>query len=736
MVAASRFRRLAVLGVVTVAAVNVAIIGVASSATPTGTASGVVYRDANNNGVRDATEVGVAGIVVSSPTTSTVTNGSGAWSLQITGKQQLQVYTGWYRTQCNGLDCPVGPGADQDFKVEYQKLVANANAANNPRLDVGVTPDWNGSYPIPRAPILVNATDVSLRISFLKPTGNATRSNCFRTKDPANRACAIGDRPQFLVQVYNEGTTPIPTPSGHLQIPAGTQVVSITPSANPANHAGLGPITYGALDPATRRIRFTTTGTLAPGAVGLYNLTLEVLPGAPITTSLQTSGEYPNPVGVRLTSLSNDAEGDICASNALTCPWGVTDRQVMPDNSDTVGFAIVAAIGSTTTVTPAPAPAPAPTLAPAPVTTTTLAPAPPPAPATTTTTTVPATTTTRPPATAPATTTTTRPPAPTTTLPPAPPPPNPGCTVSDLLVPSCGAWFGAATPSLNGGFDYAVGLTEYEAASGNSPDIQHFYKTGGKAFPTQSDIALAERPGRQRSLLLFNWKPSGSLTWRQVADGGADSDIVSVASGLRAYPHKLFLNIYHEPEDNVNPAAGSGMTPEDYADMYRHVVDVLRGRGVSNAVYVWNVMGYSGWDDYLDGLYPGDSYVDWIAYDPYGKGDSQPNLAHILDATKSSIGWPGFYTWATSKAPGKPIMLGEWGFDVDAYANPGATLAGQVGALQANFPMLKALVFWNAAGVGDYRLTQNTAKRQAYVAAFRTLAADPYFNSAATADAP
>ncbi len=366
MVASSRFRRLAILGVVTVAAVNVAIIGVASSATPTGTASGVVYRDANNNGVRDATEVGVAGIVVSSPTTSTVTNGSGAWSLQITGKQQVQVYTGWYRTQCNALDCPVGPGADQDFKVEYQKLVANANAANNPRLDVGVTPDWNGSYPIPRAPIPVNATDVSLRVSFVKPTGNAARSNCYRTKDPANRACAIGDRPQFLVQVYNEGTTPIPTPSGHLQIPAGTQVVSITPSANPANHAGLGPITYGALDPATRRIRFTTTGTLAPGAVGLYNLTLEVLPGAPITTSLQTSGEYPNPVGVRLTSLSNDAEGDICASNALTCPWGVTDRQVSPDNSDTVGFAIVAAIGSTTTLTPAPAPAPAPTLAPAP----------------------------------------------------------------------------------------------------------------------------------------------------------------------------------------------------------------------------------------------------------------------------------------------------------------------------------------------------------------------------------
>ncbi len=88
-----------------------------------------------------ASEVGVSGVVVSSPTKSTVTNGSGAWSLQITGKQQVQVYTGWYRTQCNTLDCGAGPGADQDFKVEYQKIVVNANASNNPRLDVGITPD-------------------------------------------------------------------------------------------------------------------------------------------------------------------------------------------------------------------------------------------------------------------------------------------------------------------------------------------------------------------------------------------------------------------------------------------------------------------------------------------------------------------------------------------------------------------------------------------------------------------
>ena len=65
----------------------------------------------------------------------------------------------------------------------------------------------------------------------------------------------------------------------------------------------------------------------------------------------------------------------------------------------------------------------------------------------------------------------------------------------------------------------------------NTPDILHFYKRDGEPFPTDDEIALAERPGKQRSLLFYNWKPSTTLTWRQVADGGADADIDRVASG-------------------------------------------------------------------------------------------------------------------------------------------------------------------------------------------------------------
>ncbi len=69
---------------------------------------------------------------------------------------------------------------------------------------------------------------------------------------------------------------------------------------------------------------------------------------------------------------------------------------------------------------------------------------------------------------------------------------------------------------------------------------------------------MSQRPGLQRSLLLYNWKPSSRYTWRQAADGAADAEIATIAASIKAYPRKLFLTIYHEPEDNVNADGGFG----------------------------------------------------------------------------------------------------------------------------------------------------------------------------------
>lgn len=323
-----------------------------------------------------------------------------------------------------------------------------------------------------------------------------------------------------------------------------------------------------------------------------------------------------------------------------------------------------------------------------------------------------------------------------TTVPLPPMPSGADCTVSELLVPACGAWLGASTAAQSGGLDaadYAIGLDEYEAVAQNTPDILHFYKSGAAKFPTGAEAAMAARPGHDPSLLLYNWKPSNGMTWRQIADGQADHAIQAVAKGLQAYDRKVFLTIWHEPENDID-IEGSGDTPADFVAMYRHVVTTLRVLGVTNAVFVMNYIGYQKWSDVVDVMYPGDDVVDWIAYDPYGF-EVHTNFGKFLDSAKRP--WPGFYTWATEKAPGKPIMLAEWGFDLSEATHAPTILQEAPDIVRGRFPMLKALVYWNDDSGGfAVRIDQTTDLGIAYGQAYALMANDPYFNSTSTAGAP
>jgi hypothetical protein len=302
-------------------------------------------------------------------------------------------------------------------------------------------------------------------------------------------------------------------------------------------------------------------------------------------------------------------------------------------------------------------------------------------------------------------------PAPSTPAPaPSTPAPSPSasapaqCTVSAILVPSCGVWWGAtANPLATESWDTALG--NLESQMGRPFDIAHYYNASPKLFPTAAMIARAREPGKNR-ILLLNWKPEMGRTWAQVAAGDAvvDKAIDDQAAYLKKnFTEKFFLVVHHEPEDEIKPAAGSGYTAKDYAAMNRYVVKRLRAGGVTNAVTVMNYMGTPHWgsQSWFADLYPGDDVVDWIAYDPYIFG-SAPNwwqsFSSVLNRTDTYTypNWPGFYNWATQKHPSKPLMLAEWG--VNEQTGAGLTKAsifqGIPAALKTH-PRLKALVYWN-----------------------------------------
>lgn len=308
------------------------------------------------------------------------------------------------------------------------------------------------------------------------------------------------------------------------------------------------------------------------------------------------------------------------------------------------------------------------------------------------------------------------------------------CAVTELLVPTCGAWFGVSSPSADGRYDYTQGFAEFAALVDEPPDILRFYQRDGEPFPDDEHRRLAERDGAPRSILHFSWKPAFGHTWREIADGRFDAEIDTVARSLMAYPHKMFLTIHHEPENDVDQNDGSGMTPADYVDMYRHVVGKLRAHGVDNVVYVMNFMGFEGWADIVDDLYPGDDVVDWIAWDPYALEDHSTVEEMIND--RSGV-WPGFYVWARAKAPGKPLMLAEWGFDLPTQPWAAEAVVRLPDVLRTDFPEIKAAVYWNDRSERfDAQFTRDGDNRRAFAAAYASIADDPYFDQVATDFAP
>jgi len=272
------------------------------------------------------------------------------------------------------------------------------------------------------------------------------------------------------------------------------------------------------------------------------------------------------------------------------------------------------------------------------------------------------------------------------------------CTLGAKLVPTCNVLWGAAA----GGFgplprDEAV--RAWEASSGRPTAIYHGYHRGDEVFPTTAELAMAHDPVHPR-LLLLNWRVDLGTTWAGVAAGSVNARIDREAVRLRLFGAPFFLVLHHEPENDVIDRPGSGMTARDFAAMFRYVVRRLRADGVANAVTVVAYMNYERWyaAPWWPDLYPGDDVVDWLGLDSYL--DAQPGGFHSGDFVSMVLRgaggrFPGFYPWATTQHPGKPLMLAEWGVYGRAVDKPKA-FATVLPAL-ARLTAIKAMVYFDTA---------------------------------------
>ena len=62
-------------------------------------------------------------------------------------------------------------------------------------------------------------------------------------------------------------------------------------------------------------------------------------------------------------------------------------------------------------------------------------------------------------------------------------------------------------------------------------------------------------------------------------------------------------------------------------------------------------------------MYPGYDVIDWIACDSYNRGNASGygagDFSLLVNRVKDL--WQGWYHWATTQHPTKPLTLAEWG---------------------------------------------------------------------------
>jgi hypothetical protein len=255
---------------------------------------------------------------------------------------------------------------------------------------------------------------------------------------------------------------------------------------------------------------------------------------------------------------------------------------------------------------------------------------------------------------------------------------------------------------------------ETDASLGRSPQI-HLTYFGWKDEWAISDIVRQDAAAGQISLV--NWEPF-DVDFADIVDGQNDEMLVTRAKQAGELTHPVFLDFAAE----MNEEEGwGGHDAALYVATFRHIHDIFELYDNGNTVWVWapNNVDSEEAPGALE-YYPGDEYVDWTGIDGYNWGTSQPGFE-----------WQNFDEvfrpmYTTLSALRKPIIVGETS-SAEEGGNKGEWIADIIPTLRDDFPLIRAVVWFDVDKERDWRIASSSDS----MSAFRALATDPYFGSSA-----
>jgi hypothetical protein len=253
------------------------------------------------------------------------------------------------------------------------------------------------------------------------------------------------------------------------------------------------------------------------------------------------------------------------------------------------------------------------------------------------------------------------------------------------LVPAAGFYVGAYTKSTEGyGEDkQRAAIEELESHLGRRLHIDHHFYEWTKEFPSQSepwDIQNGRIP-------MISWNGAGVQS-SAIAAGQHDGLIFARANAVKALGQPVFIRWFWEMDGNKKAQWAEG--PDNYKKAWTRIVDIFRGVGATNAVWVWCPNASAFDDGKALAWYPGPHYVDWICADGYNFAPNRPGDR-----------WRNFdeifvHFYEQGAKLNKPMMIGEFGVLENNPGDKGNWFHYAHDVLAQKYPAIAALVYFNA----------------------------------------
>jgi Glycosyl hydrolase family 26 len=242
--------------------------------------------------------------------------------------------------------------------------------------------------------------------------------------------------------------------------------------------------------------------------------------------------------------------------------------------------------------------------------------------------------------------------------------------------------------------------------AGRKPVIVLSYKDWSSLPFDRAELDSIWNRGAVPMLTWEPWTASGrGFPLRGIANKRFDRYLRRAAGSARLWGKPFFVRFAHEMNGPWFPWGREG-TPRDYRKAWKHVVDLFRYHGATNVRWVWSPNEDSGGGRPLAPFYPGDEWVDWVAFDGFNFG--------------GTVGWPSFTALFGStydRLAGlteRPMMIAETGAN-EVGGDKAAWIASALRREAPRFSRLRAVVWFDdAQDSADFRIASSPESLRAF----------------------